>query len=78
MSVYTVIRTGAKLWRKDCQSYDSRWDFNKVYCHPIKDHIPADDAEVEWLLLMDSWQRFSFQNPCVEIFETINMGLGIK
>lgn len=40
--------------------------------------MSTEDAEVEWLLLMDSWQRFAFQNLCVEIFETENMGLGTR
>ena len=39
--------------------------------------MSIEDAEVEGLLLMDAWQRFAFQNPCVEIFETENMGLGM-
>jgi hypothetical protein len=69
-------RSGAKIWRKDCTSYNSRWDYNKVFCYPIKDHMSTEDAEVEWLLLMDSWQRFAFENPCVDIFETERMGLG--
>ena len=75
--IFFNVRSGAKIWRKDSPSYNSLWDYNKVFCYPIQDHMSIEDAEVEWLLLMDAWQRFAFQNPCVEIFETENMGLGM-
>lgn len=54
------------------------WDFDEIFCHPLPGHLSLQESRHEWFQWLDFWWYQVQSATCFEIYETANMGLGIR
>jgi len=71
-------RIVSKPWDPSHDVFDPVWDYKPELCFNREDGLSICESGYEWICFMEKWANNCLMNPFIEVFRTIEMGVGLR